>query len=41
MLGALDPYVTTTMESFRGDPENIPKIFKVRAVILLDIWLMA
>ncbi|KAH8684032.1 hypothetical protein BGZ61DRAFT_534715 [Ilyonectria robusta] len=27
-LGALDPNVTTTMESFRGDPENIPKIFK-------------
>lgn len=41
MLGALDPHVTTTMESFRGDPENIPKIFKVRAGISLDIWLMA
>lgn len=41
MLGALDPHVTTTMESFRGDPENIPKIFKVRTGISLDIWLMA
>lgn len=28
-LGALEPSVKTNMEGFKGDPEDIPKIFKV------------
>ncbi|KAH8688153.1 hypothetical protein BGZ61DRAFT_452838 [Ilyonectria robusta] len=37
-LGALEPSVKTNMEGFKGDPEDIPKIFKIFWLGNVPLW---